>query len=254
MDYGIKTMITLSGNIIKIGLALFVIISCGITYAKNYTYSEIKYGEIFRISELGSVYLPKSYTADKKYPLMVVLHPLGGTDGNFIRNFINEAEKRELIVIAPQAKNIYWDGDPKSPDTKNVKEMVLETKKKFSVDDKKVLLYGFSSGGSFTHQVVSTNKDKHGDKFITAYCTVSGGAGYTFEYKFIRKDRMPDRFKIPAYFIWGIKEEPPPGEDVYNFLLKKGWDVTLKVHNGGHFIPDGSISEVLDWFQNKCSD
>jgi predicted esterase len=245
----------MSSTIKKTCLLLLFILSSVHLYSKNYTYPEITYGDIFRISELGSVYLPKSYSVNKKHPLMVVLHPLGSTDGQFIRNFINEAEKREMIVIAPGAKNIYWDGDRKSPDTKNVKEMVLEIKSKFSVDSKKVLLYGFSSGGSFTHQVVTVNKDKHGEKFITAYCSVSGGAGYNFEYKFLRKDRMPDNLKIPAYFIWGKKEEPqPPGEDVYTFLLKKGWDLTLKVHEGGHFIPEGSIVEVLDWFQNKCSD
>jgi predicted esterase len=245
-------MIKMLRSIIKICLILFLF--SGLLYSKNYTYPEIKYGDVFRISELGSVYLPKSYSVNIKYPLMIVLHPLGSTDVQFIRKFIDEAEKRAIILIAPKAKDIYWDGDTKSPDTKNVEEMVLDIKKKFTINSKKVLLYGFSSGGSFTHQMVTTNKDKHGEKFITAYCAVSGGAGFNFEYNFMRKDRIPDYFKIPAYFIWGIKEEPHPGEEVYNFLLKKGWDVTLKVHEGGHFIPEGSIVEVLDWFQSKCID
>lgn len=244
-----------SGVIIKTCILVLFIFSTGLLYSKNYTYSEIKYGDIFRITELGSVYLPKSYSAQKKYPLMVVLHPLGSNGARFINIFIDEAEKREFIIIAPGARNIYWDGDRDSPDTKNVKEMVFEIKKKFSVDSKKVLLYGFSSGGSFTHQIVTVNRDSHGEKFITAYCAVSGGAGFNFEYKYIRKDRMPDNLKIPAYFIWGSKEEPnPPGKDVYDFLFTKGWDLTLKIHDGGHYIPDGSISEVLDWFQSKCRD
>jgi len=247
-------MIKFSDCLIKTGLVLLFLLSCELLYAKTYTYSEIKYGEIFSIAELGSVYLPTSYSVNKKYPLMVVLHPLGGTDAQFIRRFIEEAEKRDLILIAPRAKDIFWDGDRRSPDTKNVKEMVLEIREKFSVDNKKVLLYGFSSGGSFTHQIVSTNRDRHGEKFITAYCAVSGGAGFTFEYNFIRKNKMPDCYKIPAYLIWGLKEEPAPGEDVYNFLSKKGWDITVKTHDGGHYIPDGSISEVLDWFEKKSSD
>jgi predicted esterase len=247
-------MIRMSSVIIRTSILLLFIFSTGLLYSENYNYSEITYGDIFHIPELGSVYLPKSYSGNKKYPLMVVLHPLGSTGGQFIRNFIVEAEKREIIVIAPTAKNIYWDSDTKSSDLKTVKVMVLEIKKKFSVDDRKVLLYGFSSGAGFTHQLVITNKDKHGEKLITAYCAVSGGAGFNFEYKYIRKDRMPDRFRIPAYIIWGIKEETHPGEDVYNFLLKKGWDVTAKVHDGGHFIPEGSISVVLDWFESKCRD
>jgi len=244
-----------SSTTIKACLIIFLTVSSGLIYAKQYSYSEMTYGEIFRIPELGNVYLPKTYSSTKKYPLMVVLHPLGSNGAQFIRMFIDEAEKRETIVVAPGAKNIYWDGDRKSPDTKNVIEMVLEIKKKFSVDRKKVLLYGFSSGGSFTHQIVAANRDKHGEKLITAYCAVSGGAGFNFEDKYIRKDRMPDHLKIPAYFIWGIMEGPnPPGKDVYDFLLGKGWDLTLKTHDGGHYIPNGSISEVLDWFQRKCND
>ena len=41
-------------------------------------------------------------------------------------------------------------------------------------------------------------------------------------------------------------EEPHTLKGVNNFLLKKGWDVTVKVHDGGHYIPEGSITEVLD--------
>jgi predicted esterase len=244
-------MIRLSSTIIKISLLLLFILSFGFLYSKNYIYSEIKYGDIFRIPELGSVYLPKSYSIDKKYPLMVVLHPrFGSSDLQFIRNFIDEAEKREIIVIAPKD----YDETRNYPDTKKIKQMVFEIKKKFSIDSKNVLLYGFSSGGSFTHEVVATNKDKCGEKFITAYCSVSGGTEYDFEYNFIRKDRMPDHLKIPAYFIWGKMEESQAEKEVANFLLNKGWDVTVKVHDGGHYIPEGSIAEVLDWFQSKCSD
>lgn len=244
-------MIKLSSTFIKTGLLLIVILSFGCIYSKNYSYPEIKYGDVFRIPELGCVYLPKSYTSDKNYPLMVALYPpLGSTDNQFIRNFIDEAEKREIIVIAPKD----YDGYRKDPNTKKIKQMVIEIKKKFSIDNRKVLLYGFSAGGSFTHEVVITNKDNRGSKYITAYCAVSGGAEYNFEYNFIRKDRISDNFKIPAYFIWGKKEDAHSEQNVYDFLLKKGWDVTLKIHDGGHYIPEGSISEVLDWFQRKCND
>jgi phospholipase/carboxylesterase len=245
-------MIDLPGTVVKTGILMLFMLSFGILYSKNYAYSEIKIGETFTIKELGSVYLPKSYSTEKKYPLLVALHPFGSTSSQFIKSFIDEAEKREMIVIAGQASGIYWDGNRKSPDPKHVKALISEIKKNFSVDSKKVLLFGFSSGGSFTHQIVATNRDKNGEKFVTAYCSVSGGAGYTFETKFIKRDRMPDNLKIPAFFIWGKLEEPQPAKDVYDFLVKKGWDVTLKVHDGGHYIPARGISDVLDWFQQKC--
>lgn len=236
---------------VKTAFLLLFTVSFGLLYSKNYSCTEIKYGEIFSIPELGSVYLPKSYSVDKKYPLLVVLYPrFGSSDVQFIGNFIDEAEKREIIVIAPKD----YDVTRKYPDTKKIKRMIFEIKNKFSIDSKKVLLYGFSSGGSFTHEVVAANKDEHGKKYITAYCSVSGGAEYNFEYNFIRKNRMSDDLKIPAYFIWGKMEEPHTLKDLYNFLLTNGWDVTVKVHEGGHYIPQGSITEVLDWFQSKCND
>ncbi len=67
----------------------------------------------------------------------------------------------------------------------------------------------------------------------------------------IRKDSIPQYLKIPAFFIWGKMEESQAEKETADFLLKKGWDVTVKVHDGGHYIPDGSINEVLDWFQSK---
>ncbi len=233
---------------IKTAFLLLITASFGLLYSKNYSCQEIKYGEIFSIPELGSVYLPKSYSVDKKYPLLVVLYPrFGSSDVQFIGNFIDEAEKREMIVIAPKD----YDVTRKYPDTKKINRMIVAIKNKCSIDSKKVLLYGFSSGGSFTHEVVAANKDKRGEKIITAYCSVSGGAEYNFDYMFIRKDCIPQYLKIPAFFIWGKMEESQVEKETADFLLNKGWDVTVRVHDGGHYIPKGSINEVLDWFQSK---
>lgn len=153
----------------KTAFIVLFTVSFGLLYSKNYSCQEIKYGAIFSIPELGSVYLPKSYSVDKKYLLLVVLYPrFGSSDVEFIGNFTYEAEKREIIVIAPKD----YDVTRKYPDTKKIKKMIVAIKKKCSIDSKKVLLYGFSSGGSFTHEVVAVNKDKRGEKIITAYCSV----------------------------------------------------------------------------------
>ena len=66
-------------------------------------------GKITR-TDLGCYYLPSSYTPEKEYPLIVLLHGLGMQDGSFITayDWLEQAEKREYVICAVRSRRINW--------------------------------------------------------------------------------------------------------------------------------------------------
>src|SRR5262249_1886258 len=60
-----------------------------------------------------SLYVPTSYDKEKKSPLIIALHGLGGNPRQFIgtRGLTDQAEKRGYIVAAPMGYNDHgWYG------------------------------------------------------------------------------------------------------------------------------------------------
>ena len=112
-----------------------------------------------------SLYLPKAYTAKKKWPLVVALHGLFSNPWQMIRypGLTAQAEKYGFIVVAPMGYNsMGWYGSkgqtsdlsiPKNLgelSEKDVLNVVANTQKEFSVDTLNVFLMGHSMGGGGT--------------------------------------------------------------------------------------------------------
>jgi len=126
-----------------------------------------------------SLFVPKSYDADRKHPLIVLLHGLGSNPSQVMRyaGITKEAEKRGYIVVAPYGYNDHgWYGshgkgrvhyggrrdDPKNLgelSEKDVMNVLAIVRKQFRVDDRRIYLMGHSMGGGGTmHLAVSHSK------------------------------------------------------------------------------------------------
>lgn len=109
-----------------------------------------------------ALFVPTKYDKEKKAPLVVALHGLGGNPQQFIRSrgLTEQAEKYGMIVVAPMGYNERgWYGnrflknvktDPENlaelseKDVLNVLEIV---RKEFNVDPDRIYLMGHSMGG-----------------------------------------------------------------------------------------------------------
>jgi poly(3-hydroxybutyrate) depolymerase len=124
-----------------------------------------------------ALYVPSGYDKDKKTPLMIALHGLGGNPQQMIRSrgLTEQAEKYGYIVAAPMGYNSSgWYGAPtggfgkkgfggkkgeKVPENlgelseKDVMNVLAECRKEFNVDEKRIYLIGHSMGGAGTWHI-----------------------------------------------------------------------------------------------------
>src|SRR5262245_13806383 len=128
-----------------------------------------------------ALFVPSKYDKDKKTPLIIALHGLGGNPQQMIRSkgLTEQAEKYGYIVAAPMGYNSSgWYGalgpgkgfggkgfgkgkESDAPENlgelseKDVMNVLAEVRKDFNVDAKRIYLIGHSMGGAGTYHLGS---------------------------------------------------------------------------------------------------
>ena len=127
---------------------------------KTYTFKEADNKEMEY-----ALFVPSAYDKEKKAPLVIALHGLGGNPQQFMRTrgLTEQAEKRGYIVAAPMGYNEKgWygvrglKGAKMEPENlgelseKDVMNVLALVKKSYTVDPDRVYLMGHSMGGGGT--------------------------------------------------------------------------------------------------------
>jgi polyhydroxybutyrate depolymerase len=226
-------------------------------------------------------------------PAVLHLHGYGGTGARVIRNksFVAEFTARGYAVIAPTAapwhknKPTDWavrDGWTTYPrnDVGFLRHVLADAVARARVDPDRVLLSGFSRGGSMVWEVACLAPD-----FARAYAPASGGFwlpmtkdcvgpvhmlhAHGFADKVVplegRKWRNAEfGVTVSQADLWeGLqlwrRENGCPSNaaehDVTDGLWRKRWkckrgSLQLVLHKGGHGLPNGWIKMALDWFES----
>lgn len=131
----------------------------GIIQARTYHFAAAKKDLPF------SLYVPKKFDRQKKYPLVVALHGLFSSHAQIIRypGLVTQAEKHNCIVVAPQGYNSRgWYGsrgqrsDSTSPrnlgelSEQDVMNVIRIVRKELPIDPRRIYLMGHSMGGGGT--------------------------------------------------------------------------------------------------------
>jgi poly(3-hydroxybutyrate) depolymerase len=81
-------------------------------------------------------------------PLIVMLHGSGRTGVTLVEKWKDYAKKEGIIIAGPDATNVRGWGSPQDgPDY--LRDLVEELKSKYSINPRRVYLFGHSSGASF---------------------------------------------------------------------------------------------------------
>lgn len=156
------------------------------------------------------LYLPQDFDESKTYPLVVVLHGLGGSPGQILAypGLTKYADREGYILVAPMGYNARgWygsrgKGGGRGSDPRNLGELseqdVLEvlklTRRNFQIDPDRIYLFGHSMGGGGSMHLAMTYPK------IWAAMAVIAPAAYG------SRDRLAKAKDIPAYVVQGDQD------------------------------------------------
>lgn len=98
-----------------------------------------------------SVYVPETYTPDRKWPLVVALHGGSGHGRGFLLSWLRDARTYGAILISPTATGPTWALMGDDTDTPNLNRMLEHVRGRWSVDPARLMMTGMSDGGTFCY-------------------------------------------------------------------------------------------------------
>ena len=198
------------------------------------------------------LYVSSKVSPEKKNPLIVALHGLGG-DGNFLLRewLVDLAEEGGYIVVAPLGYNVGgWYGSPvivfgggsvEPPDLAELSEKDVMTvlgmmRKEFNVDQERTYLLGHSMGGAGALFL--------GSKHPSDWAAVAAIAPAAFMMQEQQKDHLGRMQKagIPVMIVQGGKDTAVPVANT------RTWADALKELGMEHVyveLPEGDHGTVI---------
>ena len=164
------------------------------------------------------VYVPQNYDKSKKYPIVVILHGAGerGYDNQvhvnntFLFNMASMYHERyPAIIILPQCPDDgWWSGIY----TDCVMRIVDDVKSKYSADDDRLYITGYSMGGGGTWDIGVRYADRVAA--LVPICGTSSDSGI--------KQGAPILKNIPIWIFHGKLDGAVP------FSVSESWNEALK--------------------------
>jgi predicted esterase len=174
---------------------------------------------------------------DGPLPLVVLLHGAGGNPTQVLAVMADEAEDRKVLVLAPKSRGATWGairGDG-APDAAAIAETLARAAERFSLDEARLAVAGFSDGASYALALGLAN----GALFRHVLAFAPG---------FVPGDERAGR---PAIFIsHGLYDRVLPidrcSRQLVPALRAAGYAVTYREFDGGHAAPRPLVAAALD--------
>jgi len=208
-------------------------------------------------SDIGySLYVPKWYTPQEDWPLVITLHGTFGYDGAHlqVREIAYLADRYGFILVAPQLKSVQgilpvekhlWRRDL-ARDRALVLELIDELSGTYNIDRDTVLLTGFSAGGYVMYDAGLRYPDRFQmliGRSINCSMTIFEDIELTDEAR-----------KLPIFIFWG-KDDPAAdmGWEAFEYLRMRGfYNMRKKRIQGGHWRhPKVAIDEWLPYWATR---
>jgi polyhydroxybutyrate depolymerase len=235
------------------------------------------------------IVLPEGATGP--VPAIMLVHGYGGEGLGTIRNkgMVNLMLQRGYAVIAPDGQprdngdGRTWDFHPERPSTRDEVDFLIavadDAAAKYGLDRDRMLLAGFSIGGSMTSYLACQEPDA-----FAAYAPVAGSfwrphptscAGpVRLLHTHGKADRtvpLEGREIMPGFVqgnvfeameIWratdGCAATDPDRTDSLGIYTVQHWqdclpgaELDFALHEGGHSIPKGWAQMAMDWFEAR---
>ena len=186
----------------------------------------------------GRLYVPPGLIEGTPAPLVLLLHGSTGSGQEMLSVLQKYADQSGFVVLCPDSRGSTWDAIRYlySSDVRFIDSALAFTFERCNIDPERIGIAGFSDGASYALGLGRMN----GDLFrrIVAF---SPGA------------LLPatESFKPPVYITHGYEDSVlamdrtsiPIAEE----LEARGFEVTFRKFDGGHWIPAAHAPEAFNW-------
>ncbi len=191
----------------------------------------------------ATCYVPENYTADKDWPLVVVMYSDEAEKGvKFNEKWLAELKKRNLIVLfvsylAPREM-------PFASDERLLK-LIRQTADMYRIDHKRVLLTAFGEAAHYAFYL-----GFYYPEYFSAVALVGGGAEGRYESFFSYGNS--DAKSLPFLILYGDHDQTIQKQSfipVHEKLHARGYLVELQELEGlGHKLEPQFETKIMDWF------
>lgn len=131
--------------------------------------------QVGNLKRAYNLHVPSSYNSKKPIPLVLAFHGVGGNGKEMAKmtGLSQLAEQSGFIVVYPDAIRNHWDARRSSqPETTNdvgfISALIDDLRQRYTLDDRRIYVTGFSNGGTFAHRLACELSNK-----ITAIAAIS---------------------------------------------------------------------------------
>ena len=197
------------------------------------------------------VLLPEGFDPGKKYPLLIAMHGFGGEPVNFSKAFKAAGSNKGYIVCCPYAPEVMGQASFNWGEWEQADRRIMETiallKAKYQIDEKRMIIAGFSQGGYYSYYLGL----KHPDIFIGS---IPIGPGYGTELDPLMAEAAKN--KIIFYVLMGELEPEERIEkniQAIRQFTKAGITASFNFFSGvGHALPgdaDFELVRAIEWIE-----
>ncbi len=165
------------------------------------------------------VWIPKDFDPAKRYPLLVYLHGSASTEYNIIG--MRQAIPDGFIALGPKGRgpsNCYsWDNAQT-----DIAEAIRSVQKNFPIDDKNILLTGFSMGGYGVYRTFYEHPETY--RAIAVFSGIPrirwGGPEGALLIDFNEEKHIASFSGVPVFIFHGKRDLNVPFEETEQFVGK----------------------------------
>lgn len=200
--------------------------------------------QIFRAGASASLYIPASVKPGEPAPFLLLLHGAGGKGGDMIRLFRAEADRRGIVLLAPDSARKTWDAVMEvsrgrqpafGEDVPRIDAAMKEAFARVAVDPKRMAIAGFSDGAGYALSLGVRNSAMFSNTMaFSAGLMVAGETG------------PPSHIFISH----GDKDHVLPiaisRDTLVPALKQAGFQITFVQFHGDHELPSVVLDRALD--------
>lgn len=192
-----------------------------------------------------ALYVPRSYSPEKSYPLILCLHGAGFTGEAYLDRWTPRLGEKYILACPSMAMGMWW--------TRYGEELVLkvlhEVQVQYHVDPDRIFLTGMSNGG-IGAWIIGMH---HADRFA-GIAPMAGGIDEVL-YPFLE-----NLSHTPVYVIHGAEDAIMPvqlSRELVREMERRGIPYTYREHHwthphaGGHFFPKQELPDLMTWFDGQ---